>query len=64
MWVHPDFQRRGIATRLLESARMRAHWPARVANKTEMALSHTTEAGAALATAYFGSQKFLVYRPQ
>lgn len=62
IWVHEEHQRQGIATRLMDCLRTQYHLPM-VMHKSQLALSHTSEMGSAFATKYFGSSKFLVYRP-
>ncbi|TRY75423.1 hypothetical protein TCAL_16794 [Tigriopus californicus] len=62
IWVHEEHQRQGIATKLMDCLRSQYHLPM-VMQKNMLALSHTSEMGSAFATKYFGSSKFLVYRP-
>jgi len=62
IWVTPQWQRRGVATRLVDA--MRSNFlPAKVLEKHEFAFSHTTPAGSDFAASYVGSQDFLTYAP-
>ena len=62
IWVHEDFRRKGVATRMAEAMRVRFRFPAAPAPKKELAFSHTTEAGSAFVERYLGAKEFLVYK--
>ena len=62
IWVHPDFQRKGIATKLMDALRFGFRLPV-VVPKDQLVLSHTSEMGAKFAEKYFGKVEFLVYTP-
>lgn len=61
IWVHSDYQRSGIASRMAEALRERFRFPFK-ADKSQLAFSHTTEMGSAFAESYVGREEFLVYR--
>ena len=62
IWVSPDYQRRKIATRLVDA--MRANFlPAKFLTMKEWALTHTTPSGTDFAVKYVGSTDFLTYAP-
>ena len=63
IWVSPDYQRKGIASRLADAVRSRFLLPARVLDKDEIAFSHTTPSGSEFASNYVGSTDFLTYAP-
>ena len=62
IWVHPEFQRRGFASRLVDGMRGAYRLPM-VVKRDEVAFSHTTEMGARFAESYVGRKEFYVYRP-
>ena len=61
IWVHSDYQRRGLATRMMDAMRMKYRMPMRV-ERHELAFTHTSPAGAKFVETYAG-KKFLVYGP-
>ena len=61
IWVHPDYQRSGIASRMGDALRERFRFPFK-AEKGALAFSHTTEMGSAFAESYVGKEEFLVYQ--
>ena len=63
IWVHPEFQRKGFASRLVDGMRGAYRLPT-VVSKAEVAFSHTTEMGAKFAEGYVGRKEFYVYRPE
>lgn len=61
IWVHSDYQRSGIASKMAEALRERFRFPFK-AEKSQLAFSHTTEMGSAFAESYVGRTDFLVYQ--
>jgi len=62
IWVSSQFQRRGIATRLVDA--MRSHFlPIKALGREEFAFSHTTPAGSDFASSYLNKTNFLTYAP-
>ena len=61
IWVHADYQRSGIASKMAEALRERFRFPFK-ADKSQLAFSHTTEMGSAFAESYIGKEDFLVYQ--
>ena len=62
VWVSPEFQRKGIATRLVDA--MRTHFlPIKALTKDEFAFSHTTPNGSDFAASYLNKKDFLTYAP-
>ena len=62
IWVHPEFQRKGFALKLMDGMRGAYRLPM-VVTKAELAFSHTTEMGSKFAESYVGRKEFYVYRP-
>ncbi|KAM3961463.1 establishment of cohesion [Aphomia sociella] len=60
VWTHPACRRRGVAARLLDCARARTLVGAAL-ERSEIAFSAPTPAGARLAAAYCGTPNFYVY---
>ncbi|KAI9152787.1 hypothetical protein LWI28_001197 [Acer negundo] len=60
IWVSPSNRRKGIATQLLDAVR-RSFCMGSVLEKSQIAFSHPSSAGQALASSYFGTRSFLVY---
>lgn len=62
IWVHQDFQRKKIATKLTEALRVHYRLPTTV-KKKDLVFSHTSDMGSAFVSKYMGSSEYLVYRP-
>ena len=63
IWVYPDYQRKGIASRLVDAMRETFMLPAKILSIGEFAFSHTTPNGSDFAVKYTGSTDFLTYAP-
>ncbi|KDO70603.1 hypothetical protein CISIN_1g031081mg [Citrus sinensis] len=61
IWVTPSNRRKGIASLLLDAVR-RSFCGEIVLEKSQLAFSQPSSAGKALASNYFGTASFLVYR--
>lgn len=65
IWVAPDWQRRGVATRLADAMRSNFLLSAGVIVSPHLvAFSHTTPQGTAFATRYVSSLSFFTYAPK
>ncbi|KAH7557098.1 hypothetical protein JRO89_XS11G0046200 [Xanthoceras sorbifolium] len=63
IWVSPSNRRKGIASQLLDAVR-RSFCMGFVVEKSQLAFSQPSSAGQALASNYFGTGSFLVYKPE
>lgn len=67
IWVRPDHQRKGIASRLVEAMRKHFLGSYHILSPEEFAFSHTTPNGTDFAinymTRYFKKKEFLTYAP-
>lgn len=60
IWIHPNFRRKQIATRLLDTAR-HSFCPDKIVNKAKLAFSDPTVAGKDFAKNYMQTNRFLIY---
>ena len=63
IWVHPQFQRRGFASKMVDAMRAMYRIPMAV-SKGEIAFSHTTEMGSKFAESYVGRKELYMYMPE
>ena len=63
IWVHPEFQRRGFASKMVDAMRAMYRIPMAV-SKDEIAFSHTTEMGSKFAESYVGKKELYMYMPE
>ncbi len=63
LWVHEAYQRKGVASKLVDTLRMNFSRPA-VVKATQIAFSDPTDMGAGFAAKYLDNEAFLVYSPR
>ena len=63
IWVHSEFQRQGVATRLVDAMCVHFMMPERILKIGQFAFSHTTPNGTGFATKYLKNEEFLTYAP-
>lgn len=60
LWVAQGYRKKGIATKLMETLRMK-FLPDRIIEKSEICISAPTPEGKLFATKYFETQNFYTY---